>query len=71
MPLHRSSLLTTDCNEDHQASLLEKGTYFLALFSKLKQKLQFCKYLNGGRKHSWNSVLFAHTLRHTNKFRVR
>ena len=44
MPLHRSSFLTTDCNEDHQATLLEKGTYSLALFTNLKQKLQFCKH---------------------------
>ena len=48
MPLHRSSFLTTDCNEDHQATLLEKGTYSLALFTNLKQKLQFCKQLVNG-----------------------
>ena len=61
MPLHRSSFLTTDCNEDHQATLLEKGTYSLALFTNLKQKLQFCKhFVNGVRKNSWDIVLCAH-----------
>ena len=44
MSHNRSSFLTTDCNEDHQATLLEKGTYSLALFTNLKQKLQFCKH---------------------------
>ena len=61
MPLHRSSFLNTDCNEDHQVTLLEKGTYSLALFTNLKQKLQFCKhFVNGVRKNSWGIVLFAH-----------
>ena len=61
MPLHRSSFLTTDCNEDHQATLLEKGTYSLALFTNLKQKLQFCKHsVNGVRKNLWDIALFAH-----------
>ena len=33
----------------------------LALFSNLKQKLQFCKhFVNGDHKHSWDTVLFAH-----------
>ena len=43
MSLHRS-FLTTKCNVDHQATLLEKGTYSLALFTNLKQKLQFYKH---------------------------
>ena len=43
MSLHRSSFLPTNCNEDHQATLHERGTYFLALFTKLKQKLQIHK----------------------------
>ena len=62
MPLHRSSFLTTDCNEDHQATLLEKGTYALALFTNPIQKLQFCKhFINGACKNSWDIVfLFAH-----------
>ena len=61
MPLCRSSFLTTHCNKDHQATLLEKGTYSLALFANLKQKLQFCKhFVNGVHKNSWNIVLFAH-----------
>ena len=61
MPLHRASFLTTDCTEDHQATLLEKCTYSLALFTSLKQKLQFCKHFaNGVRKNSWDTVLFAH-----------
>ena len=60
MPLYRSSFLTTDCNEDHQATLLEKGTYSLVLFTNLKQKLQLCKQLvNAVRKNSWDIVLFA------------
>ena len=54
MPLHRSSFLTTDCNED-------QGTYSLALFTNLKQKLQFCKHsVNGVRKNPWDIALFAH-----------
>ena len=61
MPLHRSSFLTTDCNEDHQATLLEKGTYSLTLFTNLKQNLQFCKhFVNGVHKKFWDIVLFAH-----------
>ena len=61
MPLHRSSFLTTDCNEDHQATLLEKGTYSLALFTNLKQKLQFCKHsVNGVHKNPWDIALLAH-----------
>ena len=61
MPLHRSSFLNTDCNEDHQVTLLEKGTYSLVLFTNLKQKLQFCKhFVNGVRKNSWDIVLCAH-----------
>ena len=61
MPLHGCSFLNTDGNKDHQATLLEKGTYSLALFTNLKQKLQFCKhFVNGVRKNSWNTVLFAH-----------
>ena len=61
MPLHRSSFLTTDCNEDHQATLLEKGTYSLALFTNLKQKLQFCKHnVKGVHKNSSDIVLFAY-----------
>ena len=62
MPHNRSSFLTTDCNEDHQATLLEKGTYALALFTNLIQKLQFCKhFINGACKNSWDIVfLFAH-----------
>ena len=60
MPLH-CSFLNTDCNVDHQATLLEKGTYSLALFTNLKQKLQFCKhFVNGVRKNYWGSVLFVH-----------
>ena len=38
--LHHSSFITTDWKEDHQATLIEKGTYSLAL----KQKN--CKFLN-------------------------
>ena len=54
MPLHRSSFLTTDCNED-------QGTYSLALFTNLKQKLQFCKhFVNGVRKNYLDIVSFAH-----------
>ena len=61
MSLHHSSFLTTDCGEDHQATFLEKGTYSLALFTNLKQKLQFCKhFVNAVRKNSGNIVLFAH-----------
>ena len=61
MSLHRSFFLTTHCNEDHQAILLEKGTYSLALFTNLKQKLKFCKhFVHGVRKSSRNIVLFAH-----------
>ena len=61
MLLHRSSLLNTDYNEDHQATLLEKGTYSLALFTNLKQNVQFCNhFVNGVRKNSWGIVLFAH-----------
>ena len=61
MPLHRSTFLTTDSNENHQANLLEKGTYYLPLFTNLKQKLQFCKhFVNGVRENSWDTVLFAH-----------
>ena len=42
-------------------TLLEKGTYSLALFSNLKQKLQLCKhFVNGVRKNSWDIVLLAH-----------
>ena len=60
MPLHHSSFLTTDCNKDHQATLLEKGTYSLALFTNLKQKLQFCKHFVTVCKNSWDIALFAH-----------
>ena len=61
MALHRSSFLITGCKEDHQATLIEKGTYSLALFTDLKQKLQFCKHIvNAVRKNSWDIVLFAH-----------
>ena len=61
MPLHYSSFLTTDCNEDHQGTSLEKSFYSLALLTNLKQKLQFCKqFVNGVRKNSWDIVLFAH-----------
>ena len=44
MPLHYVSFLTTDCNKDHQATLPEKGTYYLSLLTSLIQKLQFCKH---------------------------
>ena len=44
MPFQSSSFLTIECNEDHQATLLEKGTCSLALYTNLKQKLQFCKH---------------------------
>ena len=61
MPLHCSSIITTDCNEDHQATLLEKGTYSLAFFTNLKQKLQFCKhYVTSVHKNSWDIVFIAH-----------
>ena len=61
MPLHSSSFLTTDSNEDHQATLLEKGTYSLALFTNLEQKLQFCAHsVDVAHKNSWDAVLFAH-----------
>ena len=61
MPLHCSPFLITDCNKDHQATLLVKDTYFLALFTKLKQKLQFCKhFVNGVRKNYLDIVSFAH-----------
>ena len=47
-------------NEDHQATLLEKGIFSLVLFTKLKQKLQICKqFVNAVRKNSWDIVLFA------------
>ena len=47
-------------NEDHQATLLEKGTFSLVLFTKLKQKLQICKqFVNAVRKNSWDIVLLA------------
>ena len=68
MPLHCSSFLTTDCHEDHQATLLERGTYFLALFTNLKQKLQFCKhFVNGVCKNSLFGYCFICTLRQTNQ----
>ena len=61
MPLYCSPFLIADFNEDHQATWLEKGTYFLALFTDLKQKLQFCKdFVNEVRKNSWDNVLFVH-----------
>ena len=61
MPLYCFTFLITDCNDDRQATLLEKGTYFLALFTNLKQKLQFYRhFVNGVRKNSWDIVLFAH-----------
>ena len=44
MPLH-CSFLNTDCNVDHQATLLEKGTYSLALFTELKQNCNFVNTL--------------------------
>ena len=60
MPHHHYSFLTTDCNEDHQATLLEKGTYSLALFTNLKQKLQFRKdFVNRVRENSWDNILFS------------
>ena len=47
-------------NEDHQATLLEKGTFSLVLFTKLKQKLQICKqFVNAVRKNSSDIVLLA------------
>ena len=56
-----SLILTTDCKVNHQAMLLEKSTYSLALFTNLKQKLLFCKYfVNGVRRNYWDIVLFAH-----------
>ena len=61
MPLHHSSFLITDCIEDHQVTLFEKGTYSLALFTNLKQKLQFCKHFaNVVPKNSWDIILFSH-----------
>ena len=60
MPLHHSSFLSNDCNKDHQAILLEKGTCSLALFANLKQKLHFCKHFNSAHKNSGDIVLFAH-----------
>ena len=61
MPLHHTSFLPTDCNYDHQATFLEKGTYSLALFTNLKEKLQFWNhFVNGVAKNSYNFVLFAH-----------
>ena len=61
MQLHSSSFLTTDCNKDHQATFLEKGTYSLALFTNLEQKLQFCAhFVDVAHKNSWDVVLFAH-----------
>ena len=60
MPHHHYSFLTTDYNEDHQATLLEKGTYSLALFTNLKQKLQFRKdFVNRVRENSWDNILFS------------
>ena len=42
-------------------TLLEKGTYSLALFTNLKQKLQFCKHnVKGVHKNSSDIVLFAY-----------
>ena len=65
MQLHCSSFLTTDCYEDHQVTLLEKGTYALALFTNLKQKLQFCKhFINGIRKNSWDTAFYLHIKTH-------
>ena len=61
MPLHRSSFLTTDCNEDHQATLLEKGTYSLALFTNLEQKLQFCKHFATGARKILGILFLLHT----------
>ena len=55
--LHRSSFLTTDCNKDHQATLLEKDIYSLALFTKTKI---VTLNVNGICKNSWDIVLFAH-----------
>ena len=53
--------LGKDCNKDYQVTLLKKGTYSLALFSNLKQRLQFCKhFVNGVHKNYWDIVLFAH-----------
>ena len=61
MPLHHSSFLTNNCNKNHQATLLEKGTYSLAVFTNLKQKLQFCKhFVNDAQKNYWDIVLFTH-----------
>ena len=61
MPLHQSSFLNIDCKYDQLATLFEKDTYSLALFTDLKQKLQFCKhFLNGAHKNFWDSVLFAY-----------
>ena len=61
MSLHHSSILTNDCNKDHQATLLEKYTYSLALFTNLKHKLQFCKhFVNALRNIYWDIVLFVH-----------
>ena len=61
IPLHRSSFLATDCNKDHQATLLEKGTYSLVLLTSLKRKLQFFKiFSNVVLKNPWDIVLFVH-----------
>ena len=61
MPIHCSSIITTDFNKDHQATSLEKGNYSLTFFTNLKQKLQFCKhYVTSVHKKSWDIVFIAH-----------
>ena len=61
MSIRRSSFLTTDCNVDYQATLLEKNTYSLALLTNLKQKLQVCKHFaNSAHRNYWHIVLFAY-----------
>ena len=61
MSLYRSSFLTTECNEDYQATLIGKGAYSLALLANVKQKLQFCNhFVNAVLKNSWDIILFAH-----------
>ena len=61
MPRYCSSFLPTDCNKDHQATWLEKGTHSLALFTNLEQKLQFCKHFATGARKILGILFLLHT----------
>ena len=61
MPLHHTSFLPTDCNYDHQATFLEKGTYSWGGGGGGGGGGEFWKhFVNGAAKNSDNFVLFAH-----------